>query len=193
MTVGSEAGKPFGQLEAQLDVVDPDRVRDQLERVTHDLVQVDPRPLGGPLAGEGQEVPNDAGAALSRVDHLHRAVGNLLVARGLEQGRVPGQDRERVVELVGDARQELAHRRQLFALSEVLLEAFALGDVLLDRDEVRDLALLVPNGRDRLLLGVEGAVLASVDDLAPPGLPGQDGLPQALVERRVVVARLEDT
>jgi len=54
------------------------------------------------------------------------------------------------------------------ALAFVLLGAVALGDVLFDGDEVRDLALLVPNRRDRLVLDVERAVLAAIQELAAP-------------------------
>ena len=82
-------------------------------------------------------------------------------------------------------------RRQLRALADLLLGAFALRDVLLDVDEVADLALRVPHRRDGLFLGVETAVLAAIDHFAAPDLPGQNRLPQILVERLIVLIRLD--
>ena len=49
--------------------------------------------------------------------------------------RQPGDRRERVVELVRDARHEVAHRRELFALDQLGLERLLLGDVLDQHDQ----------------------------------------------------------
>ena len=100
------------------------------------------------------------------------------------------QDGQGIVQLVGHAGQELTHGRELLALGEVLLESLSLGDVLLDRDEVGDLTALVVDRRDRLRLGVEAAVFASIDHLASPRLPAQNGFPETPVERRLVLSGL---
>ena len=84
-----------------------------------------------------------------------------------------------------------AQRRQLRALADLLLGAFAFGDVLLDVDEVLDLALRVAHRRDGLFLCVEAAVLAAIDHFAAPDLPGQNRVPQILVERLIVSIRLD--
>ncbi len=83
-------------------------------------------------------------------------------------------------------------RGEIFAgLRERPLAEEALGHVLLDRDEVRDRAPVVHDRRDRLLLRVEGAVLAAVHDRAAPGLAAEHRGPDLRVERRLVAARLQ--
>ena len=84
-----------------------------------------------------------------------------------------------------------AQRRQLRALAELLLGALALRDVLLDSDEVADLALQIPHRRDGLFLCVETVVFAAIDHFAAPHVPGQNRVPQILVERRIMLVRLD--
>ncbi len=63
--------------------------------------------------------------------------------------------------------------------------------IALDRDEVADLTCGVVDRGDRHPVGVEPAVLTTVDHLAFPGTARQDGLPQAGVEGPVVLAGAE--
>ena len=86
-----------------------------------------------------------------------------------------------------DPRRELPVRAR-----ELVLDAALLGDVLLDRDEVRDRAVLVEDGGDRLLLLVLGAVLAPVHDRPGPRVAARHRLPEMGVERGVVAAGLQD-
>ena len=121
----------------------------------------------GPDSGEGRPQMRD------------ERVGALLQGMGERVGLVQRQANRR------------AQRRQLRALAGLLLGALALGDVLFDGDEVADLALRIPHRRDGLLLGVETAVFAAIDDFAAPDLPGQNRLPQVLIERLIVLIRLD--
>jgi len=115
------------------------------------------------LAREGQEVLHDArGAPGFGVDHLGRGalIGReaLFTQQQLGEGRDP---RERVVELVRYAGDELPDGRHLFGLDQLLLQHLLVGDVADDaqdffvelRRRVRDL-----NGPDFTVLPVEGSL-----------------------------------
>ena len=71
---------------------------------------------------------------------------------------------------------------ELQRVANRLLFAAAAGDVLLDGEEVGDLALGVAHRGDLHLFLVQRAVLAAVDQLAPPSLAGENGVPQVAVE-----------
>jgi hypothetical protein len=66
---------------------------------------------------------------------------------------------------------------------DLLASARARRDVLFDRDKVADRAMRISHRGDRLFLRVATAVFSAIDDLAAPGPPGQDRLPERLVER----------
>ena len=77
-------------------------------------------------------------------------------------------------------------------VADPLLGLPPLGDVLLHRDEVADRAVGPGDRRDRLLLDVDGPVLAAVVELAAPDVPAQDRLPHLLVVEVALDARLQD-
>ena len=77
-------------------------------------------------------------------------------------------------------------------LLESTLRHFALRDVLLHGDEVADLALRVPDRRDGLFLCVEATASVSIDGFTAPDVPGQDRIPQILIERLIVLIRLDE-
>src|SRR5256712_5686797 len=88
-------------------------------------------PLGWTLAGEGQEVLDDAPAALGRgADLLGPLAEGVVVGHFAEEVRLTHDDGQGIVQLVRDTRQEGAHRGELLALKE-LLGPFA--DELLER------------------------------------------------------------
>jgi hypothetical protein len=70
MAVGGQTRQVVGQLGDDVHVVDAQRVRQNLQRVPDDLVQVHGRALGRVLPGQGQEVLHDAAAALGRPSDL---------------------------------------------------------------------------------------------------------------------------
>src|SRR6266568_3715874 len=85
---------------------------------------------GGALAGEREKVLDDPGTPVHGVGHLPRSVHQPLVRRGLlENVRVTGNDRQRVVQLVGDAGKKRSHRPQLLALAQAGFHPLAFGDV----------------------------------------------------------------
>ena len=129
----------FGaQLLVQLDAAEPEVVGDEQGGAFHHGVQVHPGRLGRLLPGEGQQILHDESGARGLLVH-HPQV--LPVARpeifSLEQELRQSRDRgERVVELVGDAGDQLSHRGQLFVLDELGLERPLLGHIL-DQDDRR--------------------------------------------------------
>ena len=103
-----------------------------------DVVEVHRRLLRHPLAGEGEQVAHDASGPLGLVvddaQVLPRQAG-LGLALQQELGQA-GDRGERIVELVGDARDQLADRRHLVVLDELGLDDALLGHVL-DQDDHR--------------------------------------------------------
>src|SRR5581483_1440510 len=103
--------------------------------------------------------------------------------------RVVDDRRQRLTDFVGDAGRHFADDvhpggvRELFAPQLCLfLHAPLLGDVAPGRDEMRDATGRVPQRHDGLLLPIERAVLAPVDELFAEDLAAQDGLPKSRLE-----------
>ena len=65
------------------------------------------------------------------------------------------------------------------------------GNILFDGDKVADRIVLVQHGRDRHLLRVQTAILATVHELTVPDVPRRDGLPELTIERLALSAALE--
>ena len=132
MPVADHLGQVLRELDLRLDVPQPEIVAHQQQRALHQVVQVQARALGRSLAGEGEQVADDATRPLRLlVDHPQVAT----VARSqlllLEQELGEPRDRgEGVVELVRDAGHELADRGELLALDQLGLHRLLLGDVL---------------------------------------------------------------
>ena len=314
----------FREIEGHADPVDAQRIGDELERLLDNLTHGDARPLLRMLARQRQEVPHDARAPFGRRAHLLGADGDRPLCRGSQQIDVSQHDRQRIVELVSDAGEQLAERRELlalhqllaqarlrllgaaalrdiaggddhavdhrlvheafadgfhhapravpvlqavrcgadergivetggahhpderlivgmhelerrpsgalvrrmpedalhggtlvpdravgvdhdddveqslderavvrFALVELLGQTLAIGHVVLARDEVREAAVRREHRRDRLLFGVERAILPAVHDLSLPDAAGEDRVPERGVERVIVHAGLE--
>ena len=131
VAVRPEHGQIFGEAERDPNVAGLELVRQQLHRLLHDVVELHFSALGRPPARQRQEVPHDADAASGGIVDLLRAPAHHGVARRVaEKLRVAGDHGQGVVELMGHARQERAHRRDLLALEEPL---GALADGLLER------------------------------------------------------------
>ena len=112
-----ELRKVLGQIEVDLDVVDPQRVREQLHRLLNDLIEARELPLEGMLPGQGQKISDDPHASLRGIrDPVDALAGRPVAERLAEDRAVPGHHRERVVQLVRDAGEERPHVRELFAL-----------------------------------------------------------------------------
>ena len=134
--VTDHLGQVLRELDLRLDVPQPEVVAHQQQRALHQVVQVQPRTLGRSLAGEGEQVADDAPRALRLlVDHPQVAT----VARSqlllLEQElRQPRDRREGIVELVRDAGHELPDGGELLALDQLGFHRLLLGDVLDQHD-----------------------------------------------------------
>ena len=85
-------------------------------------------------SAEGQQLGCEAGRALGGEPNLLHAQTLVLTERhGLDQEvTMTRNDREHVIEVVGDAAGELPDCLHLLSLTEVLLELLALGDVTQD-------------------------------------------------------------
>ena len=167
------------------------------------------RSIGGAIrdapARERQQVAHD----LTRAHRFlaHELEVGLVDAVGLVEHELGAADDrlERVVDLVRDAGNQLADRREPLAVHELVAQRQVFGHVALDADEMREAAALVPNrgdrarGRERrpvLSPALEGA---APDALRPhlggnvalqvihPGLDEIDELP-----RRELVARIAE-
>ena len=93
MGVSPEHREVVGQIEDDLDVVSPQFVGEQLDRLLDHPVERHVSPLGWALAGEGEEVLDDAPAALGRGADL---------LGPLAEGVVVGQGTARSVRVVDD-------------------------------------------------------------------------------------------
>src|SRR5450759_141372 len=92
-----------------------------------DLVHVHELRLEDLLAAKGEELAGEVGRALPGRADVGQCRAPGIVGRhvGQEEVGVPGDDREEVVEIVGDASRELADRLHLLRLAELLFEAHA--------------------------------------------------------------------
>ena len=116
-------GSPDGERRHDLDVREPLLVGAQRQRLADDLVEVDHRARGLPLAGKRQQVADDARGALGFAEDDVDAAPRCSVERLLGEPLGPAQDRrQRVVQLVRDAGNRLAERRHLFRLQQLLIE-----------------------------------------------------------------------
>ena len=135
-------GRSGSSRSVDLDVRDAQRVAAQLERVVDDAVEIGDRALRLMLPREGQQVRNDLRGALRLlVDRVERArVVRRVGRRGEQQLRERHHARERIVQLVRDAAHQLADRRQLFLLHQLLGHPPLVGHVAHDAERAGDLA-----------------------------------------------------
>ena len=181
------------EIRHDLDVPDPRLIGQQVQSLLDDLVDGHRRLLRRTPPNGCEEVPHDPRSPVCGIDDLRDTGLHLRILAGAaEHLRVAQHHGERVFQLVSDSADQFPQRRELLGLDESLRQSLARCDVLLDRDEVGNLPVTTANRGDRLLLVVEAPVLAAVDDLPVPGSPGPDGLPEVMVERRIVTSRFED-
>jgi len=196
----------------QEDLADLRRVRDHTTEVLRDLLvhldvgrerlpehadpfldeapEVDDLGFDLVLPAEGQDLPGQALGTAGSLDDRSQARFLLWLSGVLRQGelRVPEEDSEDVVEVVGDTGGEPPDGRELGALMDALLElggADVLGNVS-DRD---DDALLVPDLR-RLEVELDPPllVLSSLDEGPQASrVPGRDA--RDMVEEGAVAVR----
>ena len=181
--------------------VDRDVLADQpaehLVQLGDERVDVEERRFHELLPGEAEQLPGEAARGLAGAADLVERLPDRVIGRAGPPSSHPGPAEDhgqQVVEVVGDAAGQPADRLHLLGLAQLLLQLQALGDVFLDGDEVRDGARTCPaTGVIALVLGIQGAILAAVGDLGVPRPPGEDRLPQRLIECPIVLAGLEES
>ena len=109
-----------GRPHVQLDVLADEALEDGLETL-HELVQVEDAGLQQLLAAQGQELPGERGCAIRRVrDQVDIAPLRILGGELHEQeGGPAGDDGQEIVEVVGHAAGQSAHRLHLLRLAEL--------------------------------------------------------------------------
>ena len=178
VAVGPHRGQVGREVELHAHVVGPQRVREELERLVHDVVELHREALRRAPAGQGEEVLHDARAALAGRQDPPGPLRVLFLERALQQqGGVAGDDRQRVVELVGDSGEERAHRGELLGLGEGRLLALG-ARALLDEAAVTVQAEEAPDARAQL-----EPVVGLRHEVVGPGLEAGDAR-LAVVEGR---------
>ena len=119
--IGEDGGQPAGEGVEGRDVRHPLLVGARGQGVVHDLVHVDERSRGVALAGERQQVAHDLGRPLRLAENGLDAAFRLGFDGARGQAFGARQDgRQRVVELVGHARDGLAQGRHLLRLHQLV-------------------------------------------------------------------------
>src|SRR5439155_24264317 len=131
---GPEDGKLLRQVEDDLDVVGPQLVGEQLDRLSNHLIEGHLMTLRRLLAGQGEEVADDARAALGcRADLLGSPSERSVPDDFSHEMRLPHEDGQGVVELMRDTGEQGSHRGELLAPQKLLR---SLLDRLLERSVV---------------------------------------------------------
>ena len=123
------------EVRVQRDVL-PDDARQHLRDVADDRVELEEPRLHGLLPAERQQLPGQRRGAIPRVHDLREvgARGVILGERLSDELGAREDDREDVVEVVGDAARELTDRLELLGLAQLFLELARLGDIHADRE-----------------------------------------------------------
>ena len=123
-----------GRPHVQLDVLADQALEDGLETL-HELVQVEDARLQHLLAAQGQELPGERGCAIRRVrDQVDIAPLRILGGELHEQEGGPARDDgQEIVEVVGHAAGQSAHRLHLLRLAELGLGVLERSELLLQR------------------------------------------------------------
>src|SRR5690242_1057701 len=104
MRVAHEGRDVVRDVDVHLDVTRTELVGQELERLLHDLANAYLASLGRALPDEREEIPHDANAAVRGLADLLGAAEDDRIAHRLpEKLGLTAQDREGIVELVGDA------------------------------------------------------------------------------------------
>ena len=117
----------------------------QLRHVVDHEIQVEDSGRQHLLAAEGQQLAREAGGAVGGFLHFFHAGAQRIAGLHLveHQLAVAFDDGEQVVEVVGHAAGQPAHRFHLLRLAELLFQSAPLGDVLGDHLEALEVALVI--------------------------------------------------
>ncbi len=145
----------------------PQRAAQQLGHRQHLVVEVENDGLEPAAAREGQQPIGQPRAHQRRVVGAGQQVA-LLVALDfhLEQLEIAGDDRQQVVEIMGDAAGQLADRLHALRLAQRLVLHDLLADVAIEGEEADELAVLVMQRALRPFR--PGMPRRTCDETAPP-------------------------
>src|SRR6266446_4530934 len=144
--VADDAGKAGLRTEFHLDVVAAERMLVQLQSALDEAVDVERFLVRGRGARELEEILDDArGAARLPMGEFQLSLGRVIGAFPLSEKLGDAEDSgERIVQLVGDAGEHLAHGGQFFRLDELLLKAFEVSNIAAGKNHAFVLALGIP-------------------------------------------------
>jgi len=178
-----EYAREFGQTaDRDLDPARAERAGRDVERGVDDLANVDRPPLRPLLARHREERAHDAGATLGRGTDLdrRRLRGRLSVL--LEQHGARDDDRQRIVELVRDAREQRARRVEHEAVVRVVRPREVLRQTPTVRNRFR-LRALAPSRISESRTAANDPVCVDVEAIAGPPASPQPAAPAANVRR----------
>src|SRR5208337_1299069 len=117
----------------------------QLEGAVDDVVEVEHLLQRRSGAREFQKILHDAGGAAGlTMSHFELAFGAIVDALAIAKQFANAENcGERIIELVSDTGEHLAHGGEFFRLDELLFEALEFGNVATGDDHAFDLAVLI--------------------------------------------------
>ena len=178
------AAERRGLHDDDLDVL-ADQAPQHLLRVGDDRAEIEDARLQDLPPAESEELPRQGRGPFGRPDDLAHALAALRIVgeRRPEQLGVTLDDRQEIVEVVGDSAREAAHRLHLLRLAELRLELKPLGDVPTRRVHEAPAA-----DRDEPVVELDGhlaAVLLPDRRLRQDLLASQDALMKGAIRREI--------
>src|SRR5258708_9038876 len=123
--VGGDAGKLRIGLEDDFGFGDAEVELAKLNQARNHVIEVDGFAMGGLFAREGEEIHDELGGAVAFVGGLLKVSAGLRaqVVVGKDEFEIAFDDRERIVEFLGDAGNHPANGREFFRLAKLLFQA----------------------------------------------------------------------
>ena len=136
VTIGEHQRQQAAVLLANRDTRRAELVGAQRRCRLDDLVEIAESALTRRLADEGEQAANDRAGAQRLEPHAFEVgdVGQRVGEREIERAN---HHLERTIELVGDARHQLADSRETLAPHQLLAQAQILGEIVDDADKAR--------------------------------------------------------
>src|ERR1700687_3257174 len=157
--IGRSNGEILCQVQVDADIVHPQVIITQRQRLLESLVELHGSTLGLVLAGEAQEILNNTVGALCLLVKFVGILDALLshLPAGSQQLAVTEDGGKRVVQFVRDTGDQLADRRQLLAVEQLLLgtaQVFVgLASLLIENRALDGARKLAANGDKQVHIG----------------------------------------
>ena len=186
-TVDEHERQILGVVLVESDVRVHELILSERDGAADDVVDVEGRALGSRSANEREKVADDLGRPVRFRAHQLEVGDRLLPRFALEQQLGEPHDcLQRVVQLVGDPRDELADGREPLAVNQLLAHLCLVRDVPLHADKMRHLPSVVGERDDRGRREEGRAVVAHAHERASPHAAAAD----AFADRIELRARL---